>query len=907
MNKLLALSVLFLLPGIYLSAQDTGIKGKVISASAGTELSGVSIQVTGISDGTVSLADGSFTLLLPSEGDYEVILSMPGYETTSRLISAMVGTVTDIGTIELPVQLVLFQDIPTINFNENEDDTGMSSQNIIALMGGSQDVYLSESAFKFGAVRFFVRGFDNEYTHTYINGVNFNDQIRGRFNYSMIGGLNDATRNKDVSNGLGVSGFGFGDLGGVSNINARASGFNKGGRATLSVTNRNYKLRGMVTHSTGLMENGWALTTALGYRWADEGYVEGTFYNSFAYFLSAEKVFGVRKQHSLSFTTFGVPTQRGQQAASYQEIYDILDNNYYNPNWGYQNGEKRNSRVATSFDPVAVLSHLWKINNHSTLTTGIGARYNQYGTTALNWYNSADPRPDYYRYLPSYQGTDEMKELYTQLWKTSKTTRQVDWDRLYNVNRLSREQGESARYMLEERHSDLMELTLNSTFNTKPTNNQNLTIGIEMRTTKGLNFKTVNDLLGAEYWLDVDQFAERDFPGNPDVIQNDVNNPNRQVKVGDKFGYDYDVYVNSANIWLQNEYNLPRVDLFYALKLSYTEFQRDGNMRNGRAVNNSFGKGDKHEFVNQAVKAGITYKLTGRHFIVANAMYETRAPLPFNSYLSARIKDTAIPELKSERVASADLGYVVSTPKLRGRLSVYKTNFFDQNELNSFYHDSYRTFVNYVMTDIRKVHQGVEMGLVVNLTSQIRLKAVGTIAEYRYTNRPTGYTSYENGSRPDTTETVYLRNFYVGGTPQTAGSIGLAYNHPKYWFFEANYNYFDRIYVDATPIRRTLAATSFTATDQEDRENRVKAITEQEKYKDGGTLDVSIGKSLRLKGGYFLSLNLSVNNLLDNTDLRSGGYEQGRFDFETFNVEKFPSKYYYAQGRNFFLNVGLRF
>ena len=885
----------------------SGIEGKVISSASGIELPNVYLQVTGRSESTFTLDDGTFTLQLPAGSNYEITFSIPGYERQILEFSILSQTITSLGTIELQPAIVHSLDIPTISFNENEDDSGMSSQNIIALMGASQDVYLSESAFKFGAVRFFVRGFDNEYTHTYINGVNFNDQIRGRFNYSMLGGLNDATRNKDISNGMGVSAYGFGDLGGVSNINTRASGYNKGGRATLSYTNRSYKLRGMVTHSTGLMDNGWALTTALGYRWSDEGYVEGTFYNSFAYFMAAEKIFGARKQHSLSFTTFGVPTQRGQQAASYQEIYDILDNNYYNPNWGYQNGKKRNSRVATSYDPVAIMSHLWKINNRTQLTTGFGARYNQYGTTALNWYNSADPRPDYYRYLPSYQGTTEMKELYTDLWKNSKTLRQVDWDRLYDVNRFSRNEGESARYMLEERHSDLIELTFNSNFNTKPTNNQNITAGVELRTSKGLNFKTINDLLDAEYWLDVDQFAERDFPGNPDVIQNDVDHPNRQVKTGDKFGYDYDMYVNSGNVWLQHEYNLPKVDLFYAFKLSYTQFQRDGNMRNGRAINNSLGKGEKHQFVNQALKAGINYKLTGRHFILANAMYETRAPLPYNAYLSARTKDSAIPELTSERVASADIGYMVSTPKLRGRVSVFQTNFFDQNELNSFYHDSYRTFVNYVMTDIRKVHRGIEMGAIVNVTSQVRIKAIGTLAEYRYTNRPTGYTSYENGSKPDTTETVFLKNFFVGGTPQTAGSLAIAYNHPKYWFFEANYNYFDRIYVDLIPIRRTLAATNFTAIDQDDRETRVKAITTQEKYQSGGTLDVSVGKSIRFSSGYFLSLNLSVNNILNNTTLRTGGYEQGRFDFEAYQVDKFPSKYYYSQGRNFFLNAGLRF
>ena len=43
---------------------------------------------------------------------------------------------------------------------------------------------------------------NNGESSTYINGLNFNDLERGRFNYSSLGGLNNAMRNKDAVNGL---------------------------------------------------------------------------------------------------------------------------------------------------------------------------------------------------------------------------------------------------------------------------------------------------------------------------------------------------------------------------------------------------------------------------------------------------------------------------------------------------------------------------------------------------------------------------------------------------------------------------------------------------------------------------------------------------------------------------------
>ena len=871
-----------------------------------------------------SQSDGSFSIELPLGKDYTFVFSKEGYESFFIKIKINEDE-TDIGTIMMTDLSGIFQDIPTMLLLDSEDDSDFSSQNIISLGAGGQDVYVSESAFKFGAVRFYIRGFDNEYNQTYINGVSFNDQIRGRFNYSMLGGLNDVTRNKDIAINTTPSSFGFGDLGGVTNINTRAASYGNGGRITGSATNRNYKLRGIGTYSTGLMSNGWAFTASMGYRWADEGYFEGTFYNSLGYLFAVERVFGDNKQHNLSLTTIGAPTQRGQVAASYQEIYDMLDNTRYNPNWGYQNGVKRNSRVVTANDPMVVISHKWLISNKIQLTTGIGTRYSQYGVTALNWYESADPRPDYYRYLPSYyndtlkikfeDNTDlkdkytypEVVELYTKKWKNDKSVSQIDWNRLYEVNYFSREKGESARFILEERHSNLLEYVFNSLLKYNISDRQILEVGVEAKNTKAMYFKTVNDLLGADYWKDVDVFAERDFRSDLDIKQNDIDNPDRKVKKGDIFGYNYNMHVNSANLWIQNRFFFPQTELYYAAKISYTEFQREGLMKNGRAPNNSLGKGELHYFVDQAIKGGFTYKITGSHLITANLLYQTKAPYPWNAYLSSRIKDDTAPNLCSERVASMDLGYLFSTQYLRGRITVYQANFFDQSEINSFFHDYYNTFVNYVMTGIEKVHRGVEFGIIMNATKRLKLELVGTIAEYRYNNRPTGHATYENGSQPTTTETVYFKNYYVGGTPQTVGSIGFSYALPKYWFLNANYSIYDRIYIDPSPVRRTEIAANYPAGSLKELEEKVASIIEQEMLPSGGTLDFSLGKSLRLKNGYFLNFNLSVTNILDNTELKTGGFEQGRFDYQNFDMDRFPSKYYNAQGRTYFLNVGLRF
>lgn len=293
------------------------------------------------------------------------------------------------------------EDNSSFTFTEsqlNEDDDAM--QSISAFVSSNNDVYLSNVGYLFSPMRFRVRGYNSQYNDMYINGVQFNDAETGRFSYGLIGGLNDATRNKEGISPFEMNNFTYGSIGGSTNINVRASQYGAGSKLTLSGCNRNYLLRGMYTYSTGLMNNGWAFTGSVGYRWANEGVIEGTFYNALSYFFSLEKVFN--DKHSLSFTTWGAPTERGQQGASTEEAYYLANSHYYNPNWGYQNGEKRNARVVRSFEPSLVTTWDFNINKKNKLTTSLGARYSNYGTSALGWGgNASDPRPDYYKKLPS--------------------------------------------------------------------------------------------------------------------------------------------------------------------------------------------------------------------------------------------------------------------------------------------------------------------------------------------------------------------------------------------------------------------------------------------------------------------------------------------------------------------------
>ncbi len=791
-----------------------------------------------------------------------------------------------------------------------EDDFETVVQGVSPTLVLSNDFYLNLSAFQLFPFRFRVRGYDNFRRHTHINGVLFNDQLRGVFNFAALGALNDLTRSGSVINNNLTGDFSFGTLGGAENINMRASNFAKGGKITTSYTNRgSYFGRMMATFATGMQDNGWALSGSIGGRYADEGALPGTSYNNIAY------SFGIEKQwddgrHSLSLTTFGSPVVRGMQGATFQEVADLVGNNLYSPNWGYQNGEMRNSRMVNAFDPTAIMSHDWKIDQRTRLITGVGIHYGRFGGTALNWFNAADPRPDYYRYIPSYHSNSpDDFALYTDRWQSGDPAfTQINWDQLYEANLLNMfYTGGRAAYMVQERRSDLYEGNLTTTLNKQWTETMKFTVGFNGRYTISSQFNTVNDLLGASYVLDVDRFAENDFRGNQDILQNDLQNPNRQVVVGDRFEYDFNTYIKSANLWLVNEHIGRNIDFYYGTKLSYTTFVREGYMQNGRFPDESLGRGRRHEFIDYSLKSGMTYKINGRHFLSGNINYLTEAPLPNNAYISPRFRDAVMVGLESGKILAADVNYHFATKKLSGRTSLFQTNFYDQISRVTYFEDAQRTFVNHALTGLDIVHRGVEFGLAYQINSSWAINAMGTWSEYYYANNPIGTMDAENGLFNNLQEQVYLKNYYVGGAPQTAGVLGVRYFY-NYWFFNAFINGFDRTYVEIAPIRRLQSTVQGLNPNDPADAQEYQNITQQERFNGGYTIDLSISKILYLNSGNAINLQLMASNLLNDRTIRTGGFEQGRIRRNTTQQTwDFPPRYFYMQGANFFLNMSYRF
>ena len=917
---------LFLLLALFASlpmlAQHTGVHGVVLDARNGLPVEGATVILDNQGIVATTGHNGDFLIDDASQGNDVLLVLCYGFKDWSQPVTIVNGVVEDLGTIR--VEPLSFETAEAMEFRNTVADMALSesqledeegnTQEVALLSGATDNPFYQASSYTFSTARFRIRGYENNKTETYINGVPFNDAIRFSFNYSMTGGMNQAFRNKTIGMGLEENAYGFGGIGGANNIKTFAADYAPGTRVSLAYTNGNYRWRGMVTHATGLNKHGWAMTLSAVGRYAKEGVYPGSFYNSWGYFLSLQKVFN--PQHTLSLTTFGAPTKRAANSAIYEECANLVGSNMYSPDWGWQAGKKRNSKVVESFDPTAILNWIWKPDDHTSLNTGFAYHKSFYSKAALNWHKAADPRPDYYRYLPSYYDVNsEVFDVYFDRWRDESEYTQIMWDDLFQTNYLNNyladETGveKGSTYILENRHSNQSSFTLSSLLNKRFSNQLTMQTGVNANYTLSSYYKTIKDLLGGRYWLDIDNFSERDFPENPEMAQNDLDNPNAKAVKGDRFGYDYNILTTKAQLWHQWVLNLAKWEMFASVKGDYFQFQRDGKMRNGRAPENSYGKGNTHRFVTYGAKAGITFKLDGRNSFSGHVFYGTEAPRPYDAYISSRTKDDVI-DLKVEKVFSADLSYAMNFRNFKSVVSVFFTDQRDNTERTAFYDDQYSTFCNFALTGVHKQYKGVELGLSYKLSPSLTMSAAANIARYQYKNRPTGTRSYENGVQEDIAQTVYLKNFYVGGTPQECYMLAFNWAGPKQWFVEVNGAWMNRSYVNLSPVRHVEIPELYTmANSEEHLQQMIKDISQQEKLNEALVINASIGHVIYINRTASFNINLNLNNILDNKDIQTGGYQQGRIDTKDYanTANKFPNKYYYGQGFKMFLNLGLKF
>ena len=796
MRRILTVLFAVLSSGLLLAQTHTGgVKGTVVNREDRQPVEKAKLTLM---KGTVEVAtavtgeDGSFLIPDLPDGMYSLLIEAPDFLETQVEVTVNDGYVKNMFNLGVTgVQRVeQLEDAATAEFDM--EDSGYNDSPTVLF--NANDIFSNIAGYGFSSVRFKQRGFNSETQEVYFAGVKMNDALTGYGPFSLWSGLNEAMRSKDTSVGLEAADYNIGGYNGTTNVDGTASAVRKGLRGSVLTNSALYRLRLMASYATGRMDNGWAFAANVSARLGGNDWIDGVYYRSFAYYLAADKYFGDR--HRLSAVFFATPGQRGAQNASTQEVYNLMGDNMYNSNWGYQNGKVRNTRVRKTHEPVALLRYEFTPSDKFNLSAAILYRFGKNGYTALDWYDAQDPRPDYYRNLPSYffDINPDLKRnnMVKYAWATEAWTHSadypnythVDWDRLYNAN-YNQADGRS-KYIQEERHVDQRDFNFVMDGKLRVAEWLTLLGGGQIKINRTEYYKKVADLMGGEYFIDIDNFAERDFAADQYKLQNDLDyfihhGEARKLGVGDKYGYDYLAQVRSISIWGDMKMNWGNFSASIGGRIGYTAFWREGLMRKGlfpgtledtkamnvRLVNKeegwpgniapvydsfgnevtSYGKSDVLGKPTGAIKVNANYVIGGNMRVYGNFGYFRDAPSFAQGFISPRTRNTITPNLRSIKTLAGDINWQFSGNGYNVRLTGYWARQKDISKVMSAYDDIQNAFSNFVLTGIQERHYGLELGFKVPLVlKNLYLQGALALGRAEYSSNPVMIQTIDNSS-----------------------------------------------------------------------------------------------------------------------------------------------------------------
>jgi hypothetical protein len=922
------------------------IKGRVIDDVTEEPIPGVTVTVVGLKFKATTDANGYFIIegAVPV-GDQKINILFNGYYSKTIPIVVSLSNPVNIDPLYLEqdnADVSQSQGIISLTENDLAEDEN-AANNISGLLASSRDQFLRAAAFDFSSTFFRPRGLNSEDGKVIINGIEMNKQFSGRPQWSNWGGMNDLQRNQTFTMGLAPADVSFGGYGGVQSIDMRASQQRPGSQISYASSNRSYQGRFMASYRTGLLSNGWAYAITASRRAGDEGYFDATLYDANSVGLSVEKK--LSDAHSINFTGMYASNRRGRRTAVTDEIAE-LKGIKYNPFWGVQDNADRNSRIREIDEPIFMLNHYWDINDKVKLNSNVAYQFGKIGNTRIDnggttlrevngqvafEGGATNPNPDYYQNLPSYflrNGSDPIDFQYAyQAEQRFINDGQLDWNRLYEANRVTSSQGDNALYVLQEDRIDDKQLTANMILSAELADNILFNAGVNYRKLDSENFAAIADLLGSTGFLDIDFFSDESSPevqDQLDAAQSDVNNPNRVVGEGDRYKYNYEINSDVISSFAQAQFKTKNFDYYLAGNVMRTTYQRDGKYENGNFIGNSFGKSEKLEFNDFGAKGGVTYKINGQNYIDFNGAYITQAPFIRTAFSNARQNNETVQGLESQRSYSGDLSYIFRTPTFKARLTGYYTQFLDESDLGFYFTEDLTglplgdgaAFVQEIMTNIERRNVGMELGLEYQITPTIKIKGAAAIGQNVYTNNPDFYLTSDDfpGQLTFGDGTAALKDYHVSGGPETALQIGFEYRDPEYWNIGVTSNYFANAYSDISNLRRTANFTqdydgqTFTDYDPE----QARGLLEQEEFDEYLLWNIIGGKSWRIDDKY-VGFFATINNVFD-IKYKTGGFEQSRnSNFRSVREDQsnprevFAPRYFFGNGATYYLNVYLRF
>lgn len=766
-----------------------------------------------------------------------------------------------------------------------------------SLLQSGKDLFSALTGFSFSVRRFKPKGLSSRHFLQFVQDINISQLSDGSIPWASWGGLNEVTGNQQLFSGLRNNEYQFGAAGNAVFMQLNAAKLFPQTTVTHNVSNRNYHNRIAFTKVWNTTKNGWTIAHSLSYKSGKGGLYPANFFEGVSYFLAIDKQF---KNQNWSLVLFGNRQMNTRTAAVTEELIQLTGNELYQPGWGWYQGNLKQATWQFQHQPVAVVTQSYQISpivkRVSTLLFSSGEKFNR----GLDWYNAPDPRPDYYRYLPSFYKDSVLQNQIIHHLQSHPEQLQLNWETMYQSNQQSTAD-KRARYFMDDKVEQSTKLAFNIRYQIDYSSSLKLLFQSQYKWERYHYFKRIQDLMGAAYSFNWNQFAEDD-PNAGVAIQNDLNHPDQQLHEGDQWGYNYRMHLKQWVGLLQLAYQLPKWDFFTAVEYSSTQYQREGLYRNGLFPMRSYGPSEKDWFKNWQFKAGATFKINGRNYAFIHAMMASKPPLANDIYLSPRTSSIKHSAIESESFSMVELGYILNAPTLKVQFNSYYHRTTNGMDVMSFYHDGYRNLVNYSLSDIGTSSLGVELSAALELRGGFTISSAFSLGKFYYNHRPSYSILPDNAAFETEKGQLFIKGYPVPGMPTLAFYHGLSYRLNGNLFLNISGSFLGPQFLSMNPLRRSPSTINGIMNTSD-----IESWTNPSALPSIYIIDLAVGYSFRLyknsKGKtYALQCFLGINNCL-NQSFITGGFEQLRMDLSGQDLNRFPNKYYYRQGPLYSLSL----
>ncbi|HAG17135.1 MAG TPA: TonB-dependent receptor [Bacteroidales bacterium] len=799
----LALTLMLFSGGLFAQGY---VKGVITDEATNETLAGASVVLKGTTSGTSADINGGFTLEIPA-GQQVIVIQFVGYEAKEMTVSARQGQTTNLGTIALTGNQIGLQEVnvfasiaidrktpvalSTIEPQLIEEKLG--TQEFPEILKSTPGIYATKQGGGFGDSRVNLRGFESANIAVMINGVPVNDMEWGGVYWSNWAGLSDVTRSMQVQRGLGASKVAAPSLGGSINIVTRTTDAKKGGALSYGIGNDGYSKIGFSV-STGLTDKNWAFTI-MGAKTSGNGYIQGTEFESYSYFVNISKK--INESHQLSFTAFGAPQWHNQRNSADKLLiseWQKQPNKYlYNASYGFDmNGQQRASSYNVYNKPQISLNHFWNISHKTSLSTAIymsigdGYGYSGQGVNRSLWYGASNGIPSITLRAPD--GT-------------------FDYGAIYAINQASLQGSELVMSKSVNQHIWYGGI---STFSTKLGENIDIYGGLDVRYYKGIHTNVITDLYGGSFFLD---------PTARPLVT-DQSFRTAKLAVGDVVYRDYDGFVFSQGVFMQAEYNKNKLAAFVSLSGSNTI-----NWRYDRFYYNpDAARSETVSFLGYGAKGGANYNLSDKHNVFANVGILSRAPFfSGGAFLQSTTSNVTNPNAVNERAFSAEVGYGYRSNLFSANLNVYRTLWMDKTMVRAINANTPESLV-VNMEGVNALHQGVELDFVSKPIEGVEIRGMISVGDWNWKDDASGYLYNLNGEPVDALGNVVvlqspehakvdvmIGGIHVGNSAQTTAAIGAKYEISKGFNLGIDANYYGRnfAYFNISSVGTNLNPTTF--------------------------------------------------------------------------------------------------